>query len=542
MAKDNRKEKLSIYLIKEGLTNPIAFLKLDSCDPPISFETGGINVVLYVKKDKIHGLPPWTNLFISTGKVSPEKFKSARSVGAVAQITRENRTFLLSFSSGFHLLNMDAVERDFGLRVTLSAVDPDKLRSVDKASYEENPLNSRNQSTVEADIYELEMDAESEMLYALTGASNESKFGSQITGRDALTMFVETTLAKIGGILDEALKRYSSPLPPHFASIDNIRRVKDITQCALLDGLLDKEFIKPTGLPLWIGEPEIVDWEGNTGYSFANYGTSPRHVVLKLDDLKDHMAKSGKELTVANLKNQLIHICNSEYIPIRDWSAYRCLYAEVSSGTEKYVLRNAIWFKVDASFVNAIDDYVATIGAYPHGLPTYSYDTEGEYNENVFKSDPVSFSLMDKKNTKLGGQYDKVEFCDLTRGATDLIHVKFYRSSGTLSHLFSQGAVAGEAFLKDEKFRERLNPILPLALQLTDPKKIPQASGYTIVFAIATQKKLPAELPFFSKVTLRNSVRTLRALGYEVNIAEIAVDPNILVKKKMKPKKVKGAP
>ncbi|WP_454007876.1 TIGR04141 family sporadically distributed protein [Alcaligenes sp. Marseille-Q7550] len=70
----------------------------------------------------------------------------------------------------------------------------------------------------------------------------------------------------------------------------------------------------------------------------------------------------------------------------------------------------------------------------------------------------------------------------------------------------------------------------------------PQAAGYTIVYAIATTKTLPTELPFFSKVTLRNALKTLRALDYKVHLAKIDVDPALIVKKRCKPKKATRRP
>lgn len=117
--------------------------------------------------------------------------------------------------------------------------------------------------------------------------------------------------------------------------------------------------------------------------------------------------------------------------------------------------------------------------------------------------------------------------------------MKLYRSSSTLSHLFSQGFVSAEAFIKDPLYREKLNPKLPPSIRLTDTKARPNPSKYSIVYAIATEKKIPNELPFFSKITLKNSLKTLRALDYGVFLAKIDIDQNLLRKKKCKPKTTK---
>ena len=144
---------------------------------------------------------------------------------------------------------------------------------------------------------------------------------------------------------------------------------------------------------------------------------------------------------------------------------------------------------------------------------------------------------MDQRTIPIGAPYDKVEFCDLIRNGTDLIHVKYYRSSGTLSHLFSQGHVSAEAFVGDLEFRRRLNEFLPPAHRLVNPALRPDATKYSVIYAIATSKLLPDELPFFSKVTLRNAYRTLGALRFNVKIAAIPVASSLLGMKKYKPNK-----
>lgn len=534
-----RKEKLSIYLAKEGISSDDALIKIEDAKHPIPLEVGDCNVSLYVKREPQRPPPPWTQLFTNAAEPPLETFGSSRSVGAIAKFERRGRTYLLTFGTGYHLLKQDSVERDFGLRVTLTSVDPDKLRSVDKASYDDNPLNSRTQSTVEVDIFQLQMDSDLEMLYAVTGVSRVPIFGSHVTGRDALTIAVEADLKKIPEILDEAISRYKSKLPAEFEWVDNIRRVKDVDIIGVLDALIDDELVSRKNAVFWLGEPEVVDWESQIGYSFDMYQKTPRHVVLSLDDLLAYIRSKGRSATVDELKSQSIHINNSEYQSTKSWTAYRCLYAELSLGSERYMLRNGIWYQAEPDYVALIDDFVGKIEKYKFNFPIYAFDREEEYNEDVAKND-ANFLLMDKKNTKLGGRYDKIEFCDLVRSGTDLIHVKYYRSSGTLSHLFAQGYVAAEAFVKDDDFRVRLNDKLPSSIKLSDPKAKPQASGYNVVYAIATAKSLPKDLPFFSKVTLRNALRTLRALDYNVQLATIDIDPTIAAKKLCKPKKPKS--
>jgi uncharacterized protein (TIGR04141 family) len=529
-----RKERLAIYLAKEVALDDFSLIKTENAEPPITLEIGSGTARLYIKKEPPKPPPPWTKLFTGLPNVPDDAFGSSNSVGAVL-VYQAERTFIVSFGHGFHLVKDDYIERDFGLRVTLNSVEPEKLRSLDKASYDINPLNSRTQSSKDLDIFDLEMDSEMEMLYAVTGASNEPIFGTHVTGRDALTIVVQTTVAGLPTILATALAKYKLNLPQAFEWVDNINRVRDAEEIELLDLYLNDLLDTDPSSSVWLGEPEIVDWETQVGYSFDMRPKTPRHTVLELSDLQAYLAAGKASMTVDVLKSQAVHINNADFQSTKSWTAYRCLYAEMHVGEGHFILRNATWYRVKDTFVDVIDKYLLSLPNCGFAFPTYAHSREEDYNEHVSSQDP-SFVLMDKKNTPIGGPYDKIEFCDLIKDNTTLIHVKYYRSSSTLSHLFAQGNVAAEAFIRDEDFRARLNEKLPAGAKLVDTKIRPDASTYKVIFAIATKKNLPLELPFFSKVTLKNALRTLRALNFEVEIASIPIDPTLLKTTKFKPK------
>jgi len=533
--KKERREKLSIYLAKNPKTSDFDILKLENTNPPIELYISGLEAAkLYIKKEPPKHSPPWTQLFTSRPEVPFDAFGNSSSVGAVLCITAHQNKFLLTFGTGFHLLQEEEIERDFGLRVTLNSVDPDKLRSLDKSSYDHNPLNSRTQSTKEVDIFDLHIDSDLEMLYAVTGISTVELFGSHVTGRDALTVITNTELNELEKILEEALKRYKQKLPDSFEWVDNVNKIRDQDDINILDFELEKILCGSDLSCLWLGEPEIVDWEQQIGYSFDLYARSERHAVLELPQLLSYLNSKSLPISIESLKHTSIHVNDAQYHAIKSWSAYKCLYAELKYGADQFILRSSIWYKVNSDFLAAVDASLSSLEAYKHCFPIYNEDREEDYNQ-ALTSDP-SFELLDKKNIKIGGAYDKLEFCDLVRNGKDLIHVKYYRSSSTLSHLFSQGCVSAEAFVRDVDFRKKLNSKLPKSIQLVDPTPRPDPASYKIVYAIATTKKLPLELPFFSKVTLKNALKVLRGLNYSVEIIAIDINPALKIRKKYKPK------
>ncbi|WP_374082960.1 TIGR04141 family sporadically distributed protein [Stenotrophomonas sp. P2112] len=533
-----RKEKLSIYLVKDGHYSPDECVKLELVGRKYVFNIPGLEALLYVKREAPAHPPLWTRIFTEHPDAPTVEFGKSSNVGAALYANLDGKKFLISFGSGFHLINGELTERDFGLRVTLNAVDPEKLRSLDKASYDDNPLNSRTQSSLEVDIFDLQANTESDLVYAVTGACKVPLLGTHITGRDALTLMVETDLNGIPGILSKAIELFNSPLPSAYAWIDNIAKVRDPDTIRILDLLLDDEISKAGGTNVWLGEPEIVNWESNSGYSFDMYQSTPRHQILCISDLREYLDSKSVKFSLDAMKNITVHINDANYRSTQSWPAYRCIHAEIADGNDRFIIRNGSWFKIEADFIAEIDRRLSNAKISQTFLPPYSYANEGEYNSQVAKS-TTNIHLMDKKNVKTGGPYDKIEFCDLIVGSSNFVHVKYYRSSATLSHLFSQGAVAAEIFLKDEDFRRRLNAKLPSHIALTDTARRPDPSSYTITYAIATSKALPIELPFFSKVTLKNSISHLEALGFNVELTNIPLDPTLSKIKKYRPKAVR---
>ena len=99
------------------------------------------------------------------------------------------------------------------------------------------------------------------------------------------------------------------------------------------------------------------------------------------------------------------------------------------------------------------------------------------------------------------------------------MHVKRYAGSAPLSHLLQQALVSGEAFRTAEEFRRLANEKLPEGYRLAD--HVARPDGFAVVLGIV--KATGLDLPFFSKVTLRNTVRLLRGFDFDVRLAHINV-------------------
>jgi len=159
----------------------------------------------------------------------------------------------------------------------------------------------------------------------------------------------------------------------------------------------------------------------------------------------------------------------------------------------------------------------------PHAaieLPDYKDKSEGEYNIRVAAENADDFALMDDVHIQCGGQYDKVEFCDLFGKSKTIVHVKRYAgASAPLSHLFAQAVVSGSLFRRDPQFRADVNELLPEPFRPVIDE--PQPEQYEIVIAVVSKSQRALVLPFFSRINLTNARTRLLDLGYRVSLKKI---------------------
>jgi uncharacterized protein (TIGR04141 family) len=112
-----------------------------------------------------------------------------------------------------------------------------------------------------------------------------------------------------------------------------------------------------------------------------------------------------------------------------------------------YVLNNGKWYVIARDFTDQVlADFTNTANSIVP-LPDCNLNDEATYNLSAAASIPGA-CCMDSKLIVHGGGHSKVEFCDLYTSDKRIIHVKKYGGSSVFSHLFSQGVVSGELFVR----------------------------------------------------------------------------------------------
>lgn len=526
MLRGPKSRTVTVFLLKEGVSEPSSILKRSGelREFPVSMN-GHSHGSLFVQPSE-ERIPSWLSLF--QGSVSFDSLSAYNASTAAVWLTDiEGKLLALTFGYGRNLLKPGTYEEDFGLRVTLNALDSNKIRSVDRMTLDAISQHSRIQANRDANISEFGLDVEQDLLRAVTGAPSDPSLGIRLTGKDGLQVTVAIKLASIPELLAKCLIEYGKEdYKTRFPWVEQIHEVSDPIRKAELDVELLQKLRTKTLEGLWLTIPEMMDWDGLAGFRYRSSKLATLypdiHVLTFLEavgntqDLDEYTLKRRFHVHAIGTDNDAV---------IRQWPVYRCLYCEVNSGKETYLLNNGRWFRIAADFVQRINEAVERIPEQELPVPAYSDKSEAAYCRRVVHEDPESFVLMDQRLIGYSRLPTRVEFCDLysSRGK-QLIHLKRYSGSSALSHLFAQGVVSGRLFLNEVDFRQEVNKVLPEAHRIQDAEKKPGPGEYKVVYGIISQSRRKLILPFFSRVNLKNASSNLTSIGYRVSIAKIGVN------------------
>jgi len=497
------------------------------------WEDGRIKLYIEEKASEVSG---WKN-FINEG--ATEKIFEKNGVIASALLfvpVGTNQYMILTFGQGFSKLRESKLERDFGLKVVLNSVDHKKIRSLDTVKHDEITIHKKTQTSLQSEVSAFGIDIESDMLREITGTPTNTRFATDVTGRHALAINCQLEIA---GILDKCKEIFDvyqqDGYKTHFSWVDNIRHVEDTEIIDDLDNIL-LEDVKKTleqivQIDLHLAPPEIVDYSKVAFVRYRGFRSRELYETLHIDDyIKMLIEKSIEVEDIKTFKKHKVEFLDDDELEINSWCIYDCMVYETEYEDERYILSDGKWYRISKSLSDEVDEFFGTLTD-PLSLPNaYVDENEEGYNEriknNLKKDDYICF---DRKIIKLPEWASGIEPCDFFSPDKQFIHIKNDASSSKLSHLFNQGVVSGESFLREQEFRKqfkdkarRMNS--DIARVLPDVRQRPELNEYTVVFAVMRKPYSDGSygLPFFSKVSLKNASQRLTDLGYKIGFSWIA--------------------
>lgn len=525
VAAEGKKLRLTIFLIKDTYKDIGEFLEAGTLRR-IDIDEPGVNGTLFFKSG-FPSTPPWAAIFRGVPRFNANLILN-QSSRAVYVVKESGRWFCFTFGYTRHLLNEAAVERNFGLIVSLNLGDPEAIKAIDKTNISHVGLQSREQAGRDVAFDGFEFDTDVDLLKSLTAKGPEKDGEEQETysGRDSITVYTRVTLNSFADIAKRLYKAFrNTRYKQLYPWVDKISQERDPTIIEALDQALVAAINGGETAKIWMAIPEIVAWEDIENFAYRTPNNNPKkpspalYPDVDLDAWLSDTKLAGN-LTLAHLTSRKVFQLFKDGRAPAGWSIYRCLNAEIDLNNRKYILNDGDWYSVDGDYVADVNKFYLKIPVSTLTLPNYGSKTEPKYLAGIPAAHP-HFALMDRKVVMIGGGRSRIEFCDLYSKTNDIVHVKQYGGSSVLSHLFSQALVSGQTFLHEPSFRQELNKQLPPAFRFQNPAADLKATDYTICIAVMSKVPGPLEIPFFSKVSLRHAVVALQRMNFKVTKLKI---------------------
>lgn len=462
--------------------------------------------------------PSWFKFF--DAKLDKDLKIKNRGSGAVLLMQMKGNSYAIYFGYGKSILPDDCWANDFGLIVTLNSIDSSKIRQVDHLSLAVRGRHTKTQMGQAAPLTESGVDLDQDLVREIVGTPTIEDFGKRLSGTDQVKLTPKVSIENLPGILDQLHTKYQDKTyVERFPWVNRFREIESTSEINRLDGILVENIKKNRLERTWMAVPEVVDWDQVTYFTYRGGSSEDHYEDIFLEKFLETILDKSL-LTVDYLKRRKIIGFDHQEVPIYFWTSYRCLYSEVDGQNEIFILSGGSWYKVENDFADSVTKFMEGVEYSDISFPWYMAESEAKYNEDLC-NDKKAFALMDRKNIKLKG-YDSIEFCDLYSTDKKIIHVKHYRGSDGLSHLFMQGSNSATLFLSLPEFREKVNEFLPATHKLANTDKKPNSNDFTIIFAIISSDPSPKlKLPFFSRITFRKVHQELVNYGFSVKLAKI---------------------
>jgi len=458
------------------------------------------------------------------------------------------RIFLLTHGQGRHLANPHALVHDFGLRATLSMIDPEQIKATDIFTPSEVGMSTRKQAGRNTQIAEYDIDVFQTLLKAVSGKCH-AKYKDLLTsvhGTDSVKFSFSGSVAELDTRLELLLSRYQSEdyRSAGFAWIDNFRQVKDPELLLNLNSALEAA-VNARDRNLILTFPDRFDAPLDAYFSYKRVSrghSDSMFPTLEIENYFGLLDQLGRPVSVGDLKNHCIAMVDyGTGLEMGSFSLYNCVYFEIKSDGKSYFIESGIWYRVSPRFMKDIGQRLKPLIEDPWelGMPFRTNNVTIESHAAKCSKEMIfNTHLAEHLNTKgkaelldtklISVHRNKIEICDVLfkdeAGHTFLIHNKFKYGASALSHLFSQGLVSLETLLDGELRKKANEKITQAELRLPDSIET-RGAALSVVYGIISRREASGDfrLPLFSLINLEHFATAIRRLGFGVRISYIEI-------------------
>ncbi len=467
-----------------------------------------------------------------------------KSSSALLLFRSAGRLFVSTFAHGWMYLDEENLEGSFGLRVAINALDDSKLKRLERANLGD-ALRGVSLSPFQRDFNSFGIDDALDLVRKISGKARNDSTAETIMGSHSLKVSGEFSLFDLPGIAAEALNYFDSTdyRETKFRVLDFVEPITDRRLSATLDGLAVQS-IRDEQNDFELGLPASYEDEG-VAYQFSGPRLRGRYSDLLLRNYTSAMGDRLEAISIETLRDhKIIASYEDDNQPDQKWSIRTALVGSIAYEGGRYAINEGEWYRIDDAFRQSIEESflgLVEVWAEPPTPLRKIYDEQGnghyqsEFSYNTEIAEECGYILLDHTLVEVPGvQRSGFEPCDLLDiDGKRFIHVKKNsRRSSVLSHFFKQGANSAQNFSKFTSSWESLWELVRASHGNEVAERLQQAAQdrerqWTIEFRIADTPRANGEfnIPFFSKISLRDEVINLSAMNYRVALRFIGLEP-----------------
>ncbi len=486
--------------------------------------------------DDVKNLPDGASLYLDDNTPTTPWWKSYWGInrelrqtlkGAIVFVPVDSRCVALTFGHTYHNIKNEAYEYDFGLRTTLNAVDPDKIRCTDIVQ-PEDAKRERIQSPVASDLTFFDINTDESIVKRLTGAvrSEFQQYFRHVSGANNIRITSKVAASDIKGLCSKLLGIYElNDYRTTFPDIQNISPVKDPLTIQKLDEQLFKAFREEI-VDIALAIPEILDHDPtyHVSYTGAN-GQSNTYDDVFIGHYSEFLkSQEIKDVGYQHLRQHYLNIEDENCKVVKRFPIYQCLLYDCEIDGNHYHLCDGAWYRIEQDYIKQLK---ATLDPYfcDHSILRECNEKHEESFNLSLATGNANYVCLDKTNISPEGQ-SAVEPCDLftvNGGSANLIHIKISTRSALLSHLFNQGTNSVELLRLNAEARQKLKDLVP-----PDQRAVIDGTKFSVTYGIITAKDKARKsdtLPIFSRISLKRAVQSLKLMG--INCEVVLIKDNV---------------
>lgn len=524
--------KLTIYMFDEGVTEfeealldrkllgDSAFEEIPLRDS-VSFDA---RVYLQAEHETV---PKWLKFFEPHLELAePDRLRNVHNSLLLLLRVRDH-VFAISQGYGFTAIDRDKLEQGFGLRTTLNAIDPDKIKCCDVRNIDLVTRQKRTLLNHESQLVDFDIDLDQDLIRFVSGQPQNKDVGRLMQGSDSLSWSGEVEFLQLASKCEELLSLYErDTYKESFPFIDHLREVRDPELLSALYAKLQEAIDRRESGKLMLAYPELIRWDLVDSFRIYQGGTSTQVGEMHINSVYGFSDEHGIDpIDPEKIKIVPLDDDGNAIGPVQTLADYIVFEAQYQGQTNVLTLKQ--WYRVSDDYLADVDEAIRAIPA-PDGLNLPDIQ-EGEredcYNQRCAEADP-DLALLDKRNIMIQG-YGRIEACDLLSRSAQFIHVKRQAASATLSHLFAQGSVSFRLLANHSDYRTQiLSRVADRGWDMPfSASDINQRGNLCCVYVVTTQAPghIADCIPFFSKVNLRTHKEIIEAMGFRVAACTVRV-------------------